>query len=343
MRAGARLLIGVAVASVVAVGCSQGVQSSDTAPSTTPPAASTSTPAAADVPSAVTTATPPTTATTPTSTTSTTEVSASDTEFAEDARLILDLYAGWSRAVSVGDREIEAYLAAHLYPDLPQCAPGEKTLPAYTALGETIQRADEWTITWGPLDGVRPSGRVYEVQLAELESPSHVAILHSVAYVFWNCAGVSPTGATYEASVTVESGTMHAYSAWHDPDAGGFFGSGCSPGTENLPDGVWYGRITDVAAEVLSFDLYCKGPPPADGEEWWFTIVNKNTKIRRVAIGSSAQVFSIAPDGGHLIQPYSVWYLAPHPTMFCPADGCWDVVLFINQGRVTEIIQTWNP
>ena len=82
----------------------------------------------------------------------------------------MDLYAGWSEAVGVGRDEIEGYLDAHLYPDLPRCAPGEKTLPIYTAQRETIRRDDEWVISWGPLNGVQPDGRVYEVQLAELES-----------------------------------------------------------------------------------------------------------------------------------------------------------------------------
>lgn len=255
----------------------------------------------------------------------------------------MDLYAGWSQAVTAGQQVIEAYLAAHLYPDLPRCAPGENTLPMYTALEESIQRADEWVISWGPLGGVRPDGRVYEVQLAEQESPSHVAIRDGVAYVFWNCAGVSPPGTVYEARVLVESGTMRAYSDWNAPDVGGFFGSGCSPGSDFLPDGVWYGRITGVTADELWFDLYCKGPPPPDGEEWWFTIVNNSTKVRVVPIMSSARVFAIAPDGGHEIQSYPAWSQAPHPAMFCPEEGCWDVVLFINRGQVTEIIQTWSP
>jgi hypothetical protein len=209
---------------------------------------------------------------------------------------------------------------------------------------ETIQRADEWNITWGSLNGVRPSGRIYEVQLAELDSPSHVTILHGVAYVFWNCKGVTSAQKSYAASVVVDEwGTMHAGSDWSDSSAGGFFGSGCSPGTESLPDGVWYGRITKGTMDSVAFDLYCKGPPPDDGEEWWFTIVNNSPKIRDVPISPSTQVFAIAPDGGHEVQPYSSWYQTPHPRMFCPDEGCWDVVLFINQGQATEIIQTWSP
>ncbi|MGI9666533.1 MAG: hypothetical protein ACR2N2_05460 [Acidimicrobiia bacterium] len=331
---------------LLAASCSAVPAPDDTGAQRSPPSATASTPVPSSTTQAPTTTATTTTTTIPVSTSSppTTAVSSEDAEFDDDVQLIVSLYAGWSQAVSVSQDEIEAYLAAHLYPDLPRCAPGEKTLPAYTAERASIKRADEWTITWGPLNGVRPSGRVYEVQLAELDSPSHVAILHGVAYVFWNCKGATPTQPTYEASVIVDDwGTMQAYSAWHDPDAGGFFGSGCSPGTANLPDGVWYGLIAKASAESIAFDLYCKGPPPADAEEWAFTIVNNNERIRQVPIGSGARAFAIADDGGHVVQPYSSWYRAPHPGMFCPVDGCWDVVVFVNRGAATEIIQTWSP
>jgi hypothetical protein len=66
----------------------------------------------------------------------------------------------------------------------------------YTPEQETIQRDDHWVISWGPLDGERPVGRVYAVQLAELDSPSHVTILHGVAYVFWNCRGTTERAAS---------------------------------------------------------------------------------------------------------------------------------------------------
>jgi len=278
------------------------------------------------------------------STTSTTDVSPGDAEFADDVLLIMSIYEGWSQAVSVGQDEIEAYFAAHLYPDLPRCAPGEKTLPIYTAVSETIGRADKWTITWGPLNGVRPSGRVYEVQLAELDSPSHVSILHGVAYVFWNCKGTASAPTWYAASVLVDEwGTMHAGSDWSDSSAGGFFGSGCSPGTTSLSDGVWYGRITETRSDSVAFDLYCIGPPGPNDEEWMFTIINNSLSIRDVPIEATARVYAIAVDGGHEAQPYSSWYQAPHPAMFCPNDGCWDVVLFINRSQATEVIQTWSP
>jgi hypothetical protein len=265
-------------------------------------------------------------------------------EFDVDVEVIMDLYDGWSQAVAIGLDEIEAYFVAHLYPDLPDCAPGEKNLPIYTAQRETIRRADDWAITWGPLNGVRPDGRVYEIQLTELDSPSHVSILHGVGYVFWNCKGTASAPTWHAASVLVDEwGTMHAGSDWSDSSSGGFFGSGCSPGTTSLPDGVWYGRITETRSDSVSFDLYCIGPPGPNDEEWMFTIINNSLSIRDVPIEATARVYAIAVDGGHEAQPYSSWYQAPHPAMFCPNDGCWDVVLFINRSQATEIIQTWSP
>ncbi len=336
MRRGAQLLVGLATAAALVAGCG----SSDPIPEPAADDLVSSTSSSTILPAETTTPRLVTTTTTaPTATTST-----RPSEFDEDVELIMDLYGGWSQAVAIGQDEIEAYFAAHLYPDLPDCAAGEKTLPIYTAQRETIQRANNWAITWGPLNGVHPDGRVYEVQLAELDSPSHVAILHGVAYVFWNCNGNASATAWYAASVSVDEwGTMRAGSDWSDSTSGGFFGSGCSPGSESLPEGVWYGRIAETRANSVAFDLYCMGPPPANSEEWSFTIINNSPKIRDVPIGATTQVFAIALDGGHEVQPYSSWYQTPHPRMFCPDEGCWDVVLFVNRSQATEIIQTWSP
>lgn len=104
----------------------------------------------------------------------------------------MELYDGWSRAVDNSKDAIEAYLAAHLYPELPACASGEKQLGALTADSDSIRRVRDWATTWGPLNGTIPDGRIYEVQLTELDSPSHVTILKNTAYVFWNCTGEAP-------------------------------------------------------------------------------------------------------------------------------------------------------
>ena len=37
-------------------------------------------------------------------------------------------------------------------------------------------------------------------------------------------------------------------------------GSGCSPDSDLLPDGVWYGWVTSFGAEQVDFDLACLWP-----------------------------------------------------------------------------------
>lgn len=318
---------------MLVVGCSSNVQSSDAVSGD-----NTTTVFAATLPPSHLSTTTATTSST-TLLVTTTTVSASSTEF-DDAELIMDLYAGWARAVAVGQSEIEAYLDVHIYPDLPRCAPGEKTLPAYTAQSDTIRPADEWTISWGPLDGTRPDGRVYEVQLSERDSPSHVAILHGVAYVFWNCRGdvltVPPT--TTDVWYAVDT-PGYGPSATGDSDSAA--GSGCNPGAATLPDGIWFGLIDEATADRISFDLACfwTAREYDDG-----LITNDSNRLRSVVVNPDAVAYQVVDIGGIGWVPmtYSEWLVAPPDEMLCsyPCDAAW---LYVNDGAVTEVVQLFFP
>jgi hypothetical protein len=123
--------------------------------------------------------------------------------------------------------------------------------------------------------------------------------------------------------------------------AGRYYGSGCSPGSGALPDGIWFGHIEEASSTTIRFDLICMAPlePGADGVA---TITNDSPKLRSVPVSSSANVHAIAPNGLEWeLQPYSSWYLDPGQEGFCPPEGCWDVWLYINNGEVTEIVQIW--
>ena len=125
------------------------------------------------------------------------------------------------------------------------------------------------------------------------------------------------------------------------PGAGEYYGSGCSPGSDTLPDGIWFGHIESASSKTIEFDLICFAPlaPDADGVG---TLTNNNAKLRTVPIAPSAMVHAIASDG-HIgeLQPYSSWYLDPGQEGFCPPEGCWHVWLYINGGEVTELVQIW--
>ncbi len=127
------------------------------------------------------------------------------------------------------------------------------------------------------------------------------------------------------------------------PGAGDYFGSGCSPGTTNLPDGVWFGRIEAASSTAVEFDLICFAPTPP-GEDGVGRMTNSNPRLRTVPVASGAAVYAIAPDGGWMLMPYPDWRIVlPGAGMFCPPEGCWDVWLYVNGGQVTEIVQLWFP
>jgi hypothetical protein len=128
-------------------------------------------------------------------------------------------------------------------------------------------------------------------------------------------------------------------------------GSGCTPGTDLLPDGVWYGLVADFDDDGISFDLGCwfsgdaataaaaedgeESPPPND-----YYVRNQNTQLREL---------EVAPDTPVL------WYLSGDPSDSQQATfsewvefletqefrlGVW---LTISGGEVTEIEEQWVP
>ncbi len=44
------------------------------------------------------------------------------------------------------------------------------------------------------------------------------------------------------------------------PGSGGAGGSGCSPGTSTLPDGIWFVFIETATPDDITFDLACTWP-----------------------------------------------------------------------------------
>ena len=125
-----------------------------------------------------------------------------------------------------------------------------------------------------------------------------------------------------------------------EPGAGDLYGSGCSPGTTSLPDGVWFGRIEAMSRSELEFDLMCFGPGP----EGPGTITNSNPKLRTVDVDRRAFVYATSPDGYWMPMSWEDWFTSPQNAPgFCPLEGCWDVWLYVNDGEVTEIVQLWFP
>lgn len=76
-------------------------------------------------------------------------------------------------------------------------------------------------------------------------------------------------------------------------------GSGCTPGTDELPDGRWFGFVATATATTVEFDLACwfggsaairaaaedqmESPPPND-----YYIRNESSQLREVAVSATA-------------------------------------------------------
>ena len=95
---------------------------------------------------------------------------------------------------------------------------------------------------------------------------SSTAIPSTVAPTTPSTTTTAPTATTTTATVPGTSTTADvSYSiATHGlhpspplPGSGGWFGSGCSPGSDTLPDGIWWGYVTDLSPSSVTFDLAC--------------------------------------------------------------------------------------
>ena len=127
--------------------------------------------------------------------------------------------------------------------------------------------------------------------------------------------------------------------------AGIYFGSGCSPGTGTLPDGIWFGDITSVSGGSFEFDLMCFAPrPEGESEEYGIgEITNSNPTLRTVAVGAGAPVYVVDMSMNWVQQPYSAWHVDTGAVSGCPLEWCSAVWLYVNGGEATEIMVIWTP
>ncbi len=75
-------------------------------------------------------------------------------------------------------------------------------------------------------------------------------------------------------------------------------GNGCTPGSDTLPDGIWFGRVVAVTDETIEFDLMCRYSDDArqavhTPEEVDFdtSSTNRSDRLRSVTIGENAVWF----------------------------------------------------
>jgi hypothetical protein len=126
--------------------------------------------------------------------------------------------------------------------------------------------------------------------------------------------------------------------------------SGCTPGTDILPDGKWYGGVRVFDEEGISFDLAClyfgeaaeaaaaedgEEPPPND-----YYVRNENEQVR---------MLSVAPD-----TPVT-WYTSGDPNdeetgtftqwveWLSTQESYYGIFVTVEDGNVTEIAEWWTP
>jgi hypothetical protein len=149
--------------------------------------------------------------------------------------------------------------------------------------------------------------------------------------------------------------TVAAYGAFPEVFAGsdGAQGSGCAPGTDTLPDGIWFGYVRSVTDTSLSFDLACfwTGQAAIDhagGEEVNndYFIGNTSSALRTVPRDPSGTAYWIdasVPDLALQPVPMADWPVAGGSHYIpCPGEYC-GVWLYVNGGVATELVEQYVP
>lgn len=131
----------------------------------------------------------------------------------------------------------------------------------------------------------------------------------------------------------------------------GWDGSGCSPGSGPLPDGVWFGFVRAASPWDVTFDLACLHWAADVIPDGGWEFANLIPTERTVAVDPSALV--VCPWAACPANPatYPRWvervagYLERNPTTAGwtadqddPTQGL-GVWLYVNGGRVTEIVE----
>jgi hypothetical protein len=125
------------------------------------------------------------------------------------------------------------------------------------------------------------------------------------------------------------------------PDSGGALGSGCSPGADLLPDGVWAGWVIEREPDQVQFDLACMWAGPEEP-----VLQNQSNRLRSIPVSPAALVHT-TEEGGPI--PYAQWKTMS-TSVFCadvmitPAfpSGC-PIWLYVNNGAITEITEFFLP
>lgn len=133
-------------------------------------------------------------------------------------------------------------------------------------------------------------------------------------------------------------------------------GSGCNPGPGDLPDGVWFGIVRELADTSVEFDLACwfggeaaNEAAAEDGETEIpvpndYYIRNESDVLRTVPVVADAPTWIIPTDPGlgSESRAWTEWVADPIGYVPCPGQYClaW---LYVNDGQATEVVTQYTP
>ena len=135
------------------------------------------------------------------------------------------------------------------------------------------------------------------------------------------------------------------------PSADAAEGSGCTPGTDDLPDGTWFGLVVSTEEALIEFDLACwftgeasivaaaedgeESPPPND-----YYVRNLNTLTRSVTVADNANVvwYTSGDPNSDETGSFAQWLAATQDRGF--ELGVW---LEVENGEIISIQEQWVP
>jgi hypothetical protein len=130
-------------------------------------------------------------------------------------------------------------------------------------------------------------------------------------------------------------------------------GSGCDPGSGDLPDGIWAGFVRAIGTDSIDFDLVCffvgdaaNAAATHDGAEEVpvpndYYIRNENPTVRQVAFAGDATVY-VLTEVQLSPEPWETWVADPDSGLQCPGDDCL-VWIYVNTGVITEAVEQYRP
>ncbi len=125
-------------------------------------------------------------------------------------------------------------------------------------------------------------------------------------------------------------------------------GSGCAPGANNLPDGVWFGFVKSWSTSQIAFDLACwwtgsgaAATAAARGDEVNndYYITNDNTTIRLVTVDGDIPAKKAGWEDG----VFTLSQVIADPGGSLPTNPPYPAWIYVNGGVVTELAVQYIP